>query len=262
MRVLALDFDGVIADSQYETLFVGYNNYLSFNRNTKLFDGQKITFDNFDKLKEKHEQTVERYKQLRHYVVDAFSFYVIFHVIENNIEIKSQSQYDEIRDKLMEGFYDKCVKNFYEIRYGMQDENFEKWLDLEIPFQKIIDDIKKLEKGYIITIATNNRERTVSKFLNKYKIKPRIIADSTISTNKKNQLEHIKNELKINFNEIHFIDDQAGHFPKLLELGVKCYLATWGYNTKEQQAQARKLGVVMLNEGNFYEELMNKNHNI
>ena len=261
MKVLTLDFDGVIADSQMECLFVGFNSYLKFHRDTKLFDGQEITFDNFDELKEKYKETIEKYKKLRPYVIDAFSFYTILHIIENNIAINDQNQFNDLTNKLMKGLYGNYVNNFYDVRLSLQDKNFEKWLELEAPFEKIIKGIKELEKKYIITIATNNRARTVKGFLNKYQINAKVIADSTLSTNKIEHLEYLKNKLNVNFEDIHFVDDQVKHFPKLLELGIKCYLATWGYNNEQQQEEAKKLGVVMLNEDNFYEKLA-KNHNI
>jgi len=255
MKVLALDFDGVIADSQMECLFVGFNSYLKFHRDTKLFNGQEITFDKFDELKEKYKETIEKYKKLRPYVIDAFSFYVILHIIENNIAINDQNQFNNVTIKLMKGFYGNYVKNFYDVRFSLQDKNFEMWLKIEVPFEKIIKGIKELEKKYIITIATNNRERTVVRFLKKYNIKPRVIADSNMGVDKKMQLEHIKNKLRVNFEDISFVDDQVKHFPKLLKLGVKCYLATWGYNNEEQREETKKIGVVLLTEGNFYKEL-------
>ncbi|MDP6647857.1 MAG: hypothetical protein QGH34_00490, partial [Candidatus Woesearchaeota archaeon] len=45
--------------------------------------------------------------------------------------------------------------------------------------------------------------------------------------------------------------------PKLLKLGINCYLATWGYNTQAQQKEARRQGAVILNEKDFYKELTN-----
>ena len=61
MKVLALDFDGVIADSQYECLFVGFNAYLRLNKNTKLFGGKKFTFNNFNNIKKKYKNTIKKY---------------------------------------------------------------------------------------------------------------------------------------------------------------------------------------------------------
>ena len=86
MKILALDVDGVIVDSQLECLFVGFNAYLDFNQNSKLFDGRKFTFDNFNFLIQKHRIEVEKYKILRPYVIDAFCYYVILHIIEKAFE--------------------------------------------------------------------------------------------------------------------------------------------------------------------------------
>ena len=262
MKILALDYDGVIADSQMECVFVGFNSYLKIHKDTKLFEGQKITFDNFDELQGKYKEIIEKYKQLRAYVINAFCYYVIAYIIDNNIKIDNQDQYNKLRDKLIKKYNDEYVKYFYEERFGLQDMDFDKWIMLVGSYGKVIEGIKKLEKEYIITIATNNRERTVARFLKKYDIIPRIIVDSNLSSDKKKQLEHIKNELKVNFDDIHFVDDQVGHFSKLIPLGVKCYHATWGYNNKEQREEAKNLGVIMLSEDTFYEELANKNHNV
>ncbi len=249
MKILALDFDGVIADSQMECLFVGFNSYLKLHRNTKLFDGKKLTFGNFNGSIKKHNKIADKYKKLRPYVIDAFCYYVISHIIEKNIRIRNQ--YNNVRKKLM-GKYGKYVKYFYNERYSLQGKNYEKWLELEVPFKKIIDSIKRLGNKYEIAIATNNNRKSISGSLKKYKLHPEVIADSDISIDKKKQLAYIKNRLKVKFGGIHFVDDQVKHFPNLLKLGIHCYLATWGYNTKKQQKEAKQLGAILLNQDNFY----------
>lgn len=251
MKVLALDFDGVIANSQLECLFVGFNAYLKLHKNTALFDGKKLTFDNFNGLMRKHNETAAKFKKLRPYVVDAFCYYVSVYIIEKNIKIRNQNQYGSARKKLM-GKYGKYIKYFYNERDDLQGKNYEKWLELEVPFKKVISGIKNLEKQCKVTIATNNRRKSISGPLKKYGIKPKVIADSNISTDKKEQLVYIRNKLGIKFNDMHFVDDQVRHFPDLLKLGVHCYLATWGYNTKKQHEEAKRLGAILLNQNNFY----------
>lgn len=252
MKVLTLDFDGVIANSQYECLVVGFNTYLKFIKNTKLFDGQKFTFNNFGKLKEKYSDIVKKYINLRPYVIDAFCFFVILHIIDYNIKIENQIQYNKLREVLSKQHYREYVDLFYKERFTLQDEDIEKWLELETPYEKIVEGIGELKNIYTFTVATNNRKRTVEKFLNKYQLSAEIITDSTLSSNKIEHLEYIKNKLNVNFNDIHFVDDQVMHFGNLLNLGVKCYLATWGYNNEEQQKRAKDQGAVFLNEDNFY----------
>ena len=150
MKVLALDFDGVIADSQMECLFVGFNSYLELNKNTRLFDGQRITFDNFYGLREKYKDIVDKYVELRPYVIDAFCYFVMLHIIEKNIKIEDQYQYNKLREELSKQSYDSYVDFFYKERYKLQDEDIGRWLKIEVPYEKIVEGIKALEKKYII----------------------------------------------------------------------------------------------------------------
>lgn len=253
MKILVLDFDGVIADSQYETLAVAFNSYLKLNKNTKLFGGKKINLDKFKGVKKRYHATVEAFKELRPFGIDNFCPYVFLTAIENNIKIKSQSDHIKLRNKMMPKSYKKHLKLFLKGRSDMQKEDFNKWVKIDRPIRNVIGSIKKLQKEYIIAIATMNRKKSIIRLLRKYGIKPKTIADPTISPDKKKQIEHIKGKLKSKFNDIHFVDDQVKHFPNLLRLGIHCYLATWGYNTKKQQEEAKKLGAVLLTQENFYE---------
>lgn len=253
MKALVLDFDGVIADSQMECLFVGFNAYLQSHKITKLFDGRAFTFDNFNFLTAKHRSSVEEYKRLRPYVIDAFCFYAMLHIIDNHIAVRSQSHYNEIREKLAAAIYNDFVKRFYEERQNLIKNSLNEWLALSPPYKRIIQAIKNLGAFYF-AISTNNRAFTINAFSKKNGISPRMIVDSSFSTDKAKHLEHIKNNLKSDFSSLHFVDDQINHFPKLLDLGAKCYLATWGYNTEEQQKEARRLGVVLLAEDEFYKK--------
>ena len=252
MKTLVLDFDGVIADSQYETLVVGFNTYLSLNKGTKLFGGQRINFNNFNKVKKKYKSTVDQFKKLRPFGIDNFCPYVLLTAIENKIRIKSQNEHIKLRNKMLPGSYKKNLKHFLKERAELQKMDFNKWVQMDMPFKSIINAVRKLQKRCTIAVATMNRKKSIIRLLKKYKIRPKIIADPTISPDKKKQLEHIKNKLWVKFNDMHFVDDQVKHFPRLLKLGVHCYLATWGYNTKEQQKEARRLGAVLLSQNNFY----------
>ncbi len=252
MKVLALDFDGVIADSQMECLFVGFNTYLDFNRNTRLFDGRKFTFDNFDFLIQKHREAVEQYKMLRPYVIDAFCYYVISYIIENNIIIKSQDDYNELREKLAKNIYERFIRAFYGERRKLIENNLNDWLSLVKPYQKVIPDVIRLSNKFNLAISTNNRKFTIDAFSRKHDINPKIVIDSSFGSDKKLHIENIKNSLGADFNDIYFVDDQIRNLINLLPLGVHCYLATWGYNTKEQHEEAKKMGASLLTQENFY----------
>ena len=237
MKTLVLDFDGVIADSQMECLFVGFNTYLKFNKNTKL----------------KHSKIVEEYKKLRPYVIDAFCYYVIFYIIENKIIIKDQNDYSNLRKGLAEGIYAAFVEMFYSERKRLISNNINEWLALIKPYGNIIPAIRMLSNNFHLAISTNNRKFTIDTFSKKHGIAPKIVIDSSFGSDKKVHIENIKNRLGVNFSDIYFVDDQIKNFDKLLPLRVNCYLATWGYNTQKQHEEAKKLGTVLLTQENFYE---------
>ena len=255
-KILALDYDGVIADSNYECLAVGFNTYLKFRNDATLFNGKKFTYGNFKKLIHDHKNTVDRYEKLRPFAIDAFCWYVILSILEENAKIKSQSEYNKIRNNLMP-IYNEFVKEFYKERYRLQTENFEKWLTFVKPF-KIVRSINQLKSRFVITIATNNMEKTILGFLRKYDIPVQTIADKKLGINKLKQLEYIKNKHKVGFSDLYFVDDQVLHFQNLMKLKVNCFLATWGYNNDEQKKYAQKIGAELLTEKDFYGKLIAK----
>ena len=251
-QVLALDFDGVIADSLMECLFVGFNTYIHFNKDTRLFGGQKLTFENFNDLTEKNSKAVNIYKELRPYVIDAFCYYVIAHIIDNNITVKTQDHYGQIREKLKQNIHQDFIKIFYEQRKCLIDTNFDEWMGLIRPFDNIIDAIKKLRSKFMLAVATNNRAFTIEAFMKKFDITPDIITDSSLSVDKKLQIDNIKSRLNVGFEDIHFVDDQVKNFNNVFPLGVKCYVANWGYTTKEQLEEAKSKDIKILEQDDFY----------
>lgn len=253
MKILALDFDGVIADSKLECLMVAFNTYLKLKKSSKLFNNTKMTFNNFNDLIESNKEIFDKYHSLRVYVSDGFCFFVICHILESKITIKSQDSFNKIRNSLM-NYYEQYIKLFYKER-DITQRNFDEWLKLIKPYP-VIKNIKKLKENFIITVSTNNREKNILPFLKKYLVPVKKIADSLISTNKAQQLEYLKTYYKSDFNELFFVDDQALHFEKLLKLKVKCFLAGWGYNNEEQRNYAESIGVEILNQDNFYRRLI------
>ena len=58
MKILALDFNGILADNQFECLFVGFNAYLELNKDTNLFNSGKTTLYNFNRIKNNYKKTL------------------------------------------------------------------------------------------------------------------------------------------------------------------------------------------------------------
>jgi hypothetical protein len=48
------------------------------------------------------------------------------------------------------------------------------------------------------------------------------------------------------YSAMHFIDDKVSHLIKVVDLGVNCYLATWGFNGEREHRIAEDHGCRLL----------------
>lgn len=236
-KILALDFDGVIADSQLECFIIGYNSYLKTIKNTNFFDRVKLTYANNKHLIGKYKYIYNQYKKIRPFAYDGFSHFVLLYSIENGIKLNSGTDYDNLRIKLVRYKHEYEVL-FYKTRHALMKKNFENWLKLTSPYKGVISAIKNLQNFFILVIATTKDQLSVSEFLKKYNIKHKFIAGREISIDKEFQMSVIKKRFNINYRDIWFIDDNIQTLVKLKKKGINCILAEWGYNSQGQKMAA------------------------
>ena len=84
-------------------------------------------------------------------------------------------------------------------------------------------------------------------------IKREDMIDLHISTDKIIQMRYISKYYKVEFKDIHFVDDNLDHLVRVQKLSVNVYLASWGYCTEEQKIIAEKSkDIILLTEKNLY----------
>ena len=264
MKILALDFDGVIVDSAWECLFVSYNAYFKvYKRKEKdFFGGEPFTFENWENIKKRYKKEVEHYRIMRPYIRGANDYGLIIKLIEEKKIIENQKEFDKYR-KSVDFDFEAFHQEFYKERDRIQELDFKAWFKLESAFPKITKDINKLlEEGTKIIIATSNRRRAIAQcFTPKYlgfEIKQEDILDKRFGEDKSEQMKHIVKSYNIKFEDIYFVDDQVNHLIQTRPLGVKVLLAGWSYATDIQKEEARKQNIPIIErEENFYPMVKN-----
>jgi len=259
LKILALDFDGVIVDSVLDSLFVSRNAYLRFYGpgKKKYFGAELFTFENWEETKKQYQKEIKYYRTLRPYIRGATDYGLIQKLIEENKSIKNQEEFDNYR-KTVKFDFEAYEKEFYKERERLQNINYRAWFNLEPPYPKAIEGIKKLlEEGIKIVIATSNRRKAIAKsFTPEYfgfTIKPEDILDKRFGENKSEQMKHIVKSYNIKFEKIYFVDDQVNHLIQTKTLGVKVFLAGWSYATDIQKEEARKQNIPIIErEEDFY----------
>ena len=264
MKILALDFDGVIVDSVLDSLFVGHNAYLRLygSGKKKYFGGELFTFESWEETKKQHQKEIKYYRTLRPYIRGATDYGLIQKLIEENNSIKNQKEFDNYR-KTAEFNFEAYEKEFYKERERLQNINYRAWFNLEPPYLKVIAGIKKLlEGGAKIVVATSNRRKAIARsFTPEYfgfTIKPEDILDRRFGEDKSEQMKHIVKSYNIKFEEIYFVDDQVSHLIQTKPLGVKVLLAGWSYATDIQKKEALKQNIPIIErEKDFYKIVKN-----
>ena len=259
MKILALDFDGVIVDSVLDSLFVGHNTYLRlYGREVKKnFGGELFTFENWEKIKRNYQKEIKYYRTLRPYIRGATDYGLIQKLMEEKKVIESQEKFDNYRNSTDFDFED-YEKEFYKERERLQNIDYRAWFNLEPPYPKIIQGMKKLlEEEIKIVIATSNRRKAIMKsFTPEYfgfTIDPKDILDKRFGEDKSEQMRHIVKFYKVNFEDIYFVDDQVSHLIQTRPLGIKVMLAGWSYATEAQKEEARKQDILVIErEEDFY----------
>jgi len=264
LKILAIDFDGVIVDSVLESLFIGHNAYLKLygRGKRKYFGGELFAFENWEETKKQHQEEIKYYRTLRPYIRGATDYGLIQNLIEENKFIKNQEEFDNYR-KTVKFDFENYEKEFYKERERLQNKDYRAWFSLEPPYSKVIEGIKKLlEEETKIVIATSNSRKAIARtFTPEYfgfTMKPEDILDRRYGENKSKQMKQIVKLYKVKFEEIYFVDDQLSHLIQARPLGVKVFLAGWSYATDIQKKEAGKQNIPIIEkEDDFYPMVKN-----
>ena len=102
MKILAVDYDGVISDSALKSLFISRNAYCKYfgpevKRN---FGGELFTFDNWEEMQKQYKKEMDYYHRLRSYIELSGDFFAIIKIMEEQIQIKDQQEFIAYRNQL------------------------------------------------------------------------------------------------------------------------------------------------------------------
>ncbi|MBA7500546.1 hypothetical protein ES704_03306 [subsurface metagenome] len=259
MAVLAIDYDGVIVDSDSKSLFIAYNAYnrIIQDSNNYIFGVKYLTFNNWEKVVKNYHKKIKAYKKLRPYATNANGYLLIIDLIKKGIIVNCQEDFDFRKKEL--GFDKKeYFDEFYKEKERIHKINIFEASKLEPIHLNVFEGIKQFSsEGIDVFITTLNRKEDVLKYFNFnypfFSNNIRDILDIKYGENKIHQIKHIAKKYTINFNDIHFIDDQVSHLIQTKMLGIHLYLAGWGYTSNEQKKQARENNIpIIKSEKEFY----------
>lgn len=233
MKALALDFDGVLADSGPEIFVVALRAHLALHPGTRLAQAEPARLR-------------ERFFELAPLGNRAEDFGVALTAIEAGVEIADQRAYDRFRDAHDPAELVAFHRRFYVERAALVSEGAAAWCALNPPYRPFLDVLRRRAGEARLAIATAKDRASVERLLAAWGVgdlfEPSLVLDKETAVRKRVHLALLADRLGLPFPEITFVDDRVHHLDDVASLGVRCALAAWGQNGPREHALARAHG--------------------
>jgi phosphoglycolate phosphatase-like HAD superfamily hydrolase len=235
--VLALDFDGVIADSEAECYVSGFNAFEAIeNVRPRVMSLSEL---GLDRLREA--------KRMRPYIRFPEDYVFIAQAVDSGATIRDQSDFDAFRHE-RESLASDYAARFDAERKQMLRENPECWLALNTLYPGIREFLIGYEPKDRLFIVTTKPLEYVEAILKDQGID--LPSANRLRSNRVRTkaiiIREMADKLAVAPNDIHMIDDQVDHLIPIIPTGARLYLAAWGYNTEIQRKLAREKGIAVL----------------
>jgi len=258
MRALALDFDGVISDSAAEAFAVSLPTYVAA-RPVARWSGLSTRVQALSRSELEREPLYRAFVEGMPLGNRAEDFGVVLYALDRGLPLDDQAAYDRVRREVGEAFCDDYHERFYAERAAFRTRAPERWLALMGPYGRFLEVLRARRADVVLALATAKDRDSVDLLLAAYGVAdlfaPDRIFDKDAGPDKRSHLSLLAGALGLEFAEITFVDDKVNHLDSVSRLGVRCALATWGYNGERERRLACERGYLVLDLERVEEQL-------
>jgi phosphoglycolate phosphatase-like HAD superfamily hydrolase len=243
MKLLALDFDGVLSDSAREAFSVALRAYAD------LRPGSRLAGAAARPEAEANPALYDAFLALMPLGNGGDDYAVALAAVEAGVAIKDQADYGAWYASQEVPFLRAFHRHFYEVRTEWAARDPDAWVRLLPPFRPIVEVLRRRAGGVAYAIATAKDHASVVRLLRAYGcadlFDPGLILDKEVGVSKRAHLSRLAWGLGLPFSEITFVDDKVSHLLDAARLGVRCAFAAWGYNGPREEDEAREAGFLV-----------------
>lgn len=258
MKLVALDFDGVISDSAPEAFWVALRTLAELRPEQGTWVRCLEEFGGFDGPLNREvlieDLLFREFLRLMPLGNRAEDFGVALLSLEAGVPILDQVSYDDYFDAIGIRFAHEFHDRFYRERTALRGRDPERWGSLMSCYPGLTEVLHSCPGSILPVIATAKDRASVRFLLDQYGIGDLFpedrVFDKEFGRDKSAHLQAIRQRFGQSGPEIVFVDDKVNHLASVESLGVRCVLAAWGYNgqTEQELAVARGFRVCQLDE--------------
>lgn len=251
MKLLALDFDGVVSDSAREAFAVARRTYTDLRPSSSLRAAAE-------------EPLWRAFLALMPLGNRAEDYAAALAAIDAGVddELADQAAYDAWRGAQDPGWLRAFHRRFYEVRTALSEADPEGWLAMLGPYPRLLEVLRRRAGSCEYAIASAKDRRSVGILLAHYGVAalfpPELVVDKEAGVTKDAHLAHLARLRGLDYAEITFVDDKVNHLDTVARLGVRCALAAWGYNGPREHRLARAHGHLLCTLEDFEAQLFGR----
>jgi len=261
LKLLALDFDGVISDSAPESFVVALRTWAEMRPDSQ----QRHAASLLSGPVAPDPAEIPRDPLYRDFIAmmplgnRAEDYGVELAALEDGRVLADQGAYDAFKAGVDPVWLRAFHKRFYRVRTAMSEADRSAWNRLMRAYPGIPQLLRRRAGDLLLAIATSKDRGSVAKLLASYGIgdlyPPGSILDKEAGANKHAHFERLHGETGLSYREMLFIDDKVNHLDSVAALGVRCGLAGWGYNGERERRLARDAGHTIFELGDLEQQI-------
>lgn len=233
MKLLVLDFDGVLSDSGREAFLVARRTYLALRPESPLREGGDGAL-------------YAAFVEIMPLGNRAEDFGVALAAIEAGVAFPDQAAYDAFYRAQDPRWLRAFHERFYQVRDAFARSDPAGWLAMMRPYPHFLATLRRRAGACRYAIATAKDRRSVRVLLREYGVADLfaddLVLDKEAGVTKVAHHEHLARHCGLAFPEMTFVDDKVNHLDAVAALGVRCALSAWGYNGPREHRLARDHG--------------------
>ncbi len=253
LRLLALNFDGVISDSAPEAFVVALRTWCALHPGSRLRESAAAVLDEARSPSSADVagcSLYARFVEMMPLGNRAEDYAVELRALEAGAPISDQTAYDEFKSGIDSGYLREFHQRFYRVRAALSERDAAAWQRLMAAYPGVPELLRRRSGDCVLAIATSKDRRSVRKLLAVYGIDDvfpeHLVFDKEAGVSKRAHLEQLAVAHGLTPGQMTFVDDKVNHLDDVAGLGVVCSLAGWGYNGPREAVLARQRGYSVL----------------
>jgi phosphoglycolate phosphatase-like HAD superfamily hydrolase len=244
VKLLALDFDGVICDSAREAFRVTVETFAAEFPEYALPPGAADDAGLY-----------ARFLEAMPLGNRAEDYAVLLAAIVSGVSLPDQAAYDAFRGSLAPERLRAFHERFYRVRAAWAERDPAGWLAQMQPYPRLCALLRRRAGEVRLGIATAKDRASVRRLLAAYGIADLFpdgfVLDKEAGERKGDHVTKLAAEAGIEPAEVTFVDDKVNHLEDVAGLGARCVLAAWGYNGARERRIAEARGFLVCDLDDF-----------